>query len=88
MQVSVAQAKKKLTELIKAVEGGESVTICRRGVPVADLVRTLRKAAKEGFDQIDRGEGIEFQSMEELDKEIDRLGREVSAELVSARKHA
>lgn len=40
MKVSVADAKNKLPELIKAVESGESVTICRRGVPVADLVRT------------------------------------------------
>lgn len=40
MRVSVAHAKNKLPELIRAVEGGESVTICRRGVPVADLVRT------------------------------------------------
>lgn len=40
VQVSVARAKNKLPELIRAVEGGESVTICRRGVPVADLVRT------------------------------------------------
>jgi len=43
----------------------------------------LRKAAKEGFDQIDRGEGIEFQSMEQLDEEIDRLAKEASEELVS-----
>ena len=40
MKVSVADAKNKLPELIKAVEDGEQVTICRRGVPVADLVRT------------------------------------------------
>lgn len=40
MQVSVAEAKNKLPELIRAVENGEAVTICRRGVPVADLVRT------------------------------------------------
>ena len=40
MQVSVADAKNKLPQLIKAVEDGETVTICRRGVPVADLVRT------------------------------------------------
>ena len=40
MQVSVADAKNKLPELIKAVEDGETVTICRRGVPVVDLVRT------------------------------------------------
>jgi prevent-host-death family protein len=40
MKVSVADAKNKLPQLIKAVEDGEPVTICRRGVPVADLVRT------------------------------------------------
>jgi prevent-host-death family protein len=40
MQVSVADAKNKLPELIKIAEGGEPVTICRRGVPVVDLVRT------------------------------------------------
>jgi prevent-host-death family protein len=40
MKVSVADAKNKLPELIKAVEGGERVTVCRRGVPVVDLVPT------------------------------------------------
>jgi prevent-host-death family protein len=45
MDVSVADAKNKLTELIKAVEAGEAVTICRRGVPVVDLVPT-KAAAK------------------------------------------
>jgi prevent-host-death family protein len=42
MQFSVADAKNKLPELIKAVEDGEAVTICRRGVPVVDLVRTAK----------------------------------------------
>jgi prevent-host-death family protein len=45
MQVSVADAKNKLPELIKAVEAGERVTVCRRGIPVVDLVRT--RTAKE-----------------------------------------
>jgi len=40
MKISVADAKNKLPELIKAVEDGESVTICRRDIPVVDLVRT------------------------------------------------
>jgi len=40
MKVNITKAKKRLPELIKAVENGESVTICRRGVPVVDLVRT------------------------------------------------
>jgi prevent-host-death family protein len=46
MKVNVADAKNKLPELIKAVEDGESVTICRRGAPVVDIVRTA-KAARE-----------------------------------------
>ena len=40
MQVSVAEAKNKLPELIRAVEAGETVTICRRGTPVVNLVPT------------------------------------------------
>lgn len=40
MKFSVADAKNKLPELIKAVEDGESVTICRRGIPIVDIVRT------------------------------------------------
>ena len=40
MRVSVADAKNKLPELIKAAENGETITICRRGTPVVDLVRT------------------------------------------------
>jgi prevent-host-death family protein len=47
MQVSVADAKNKLPELIKAVEDGQSVTICRRGVPVVDIVRTKKPARKK-----------------------------------------
>jgi prevent-host-death family protein len=47
MQVSVADAKNKLPELIKAVEDGEAVTICRRGVPVADIVRTRQPNRKK-----------------------------------------
>ncbi|MGO9843741.1 MAG: type II toxin-antitoxin system Phd/YefM family antitoxin [Candidatus Acidiferrales bacterium] len=38
MKVSVAEAQKKLGELIRAVECGEHVTICRRGKPVVDIV--------------------------------------------------
>ena len=38
MKVSVAEAKNKLSQLIQFVERGESVTICRHGRPVVDLV--------------------------------------------------
>jgi len=47
MHVSVAEAKNELPELIKTVEGGETVTICRRGVPVVDVVRTKQSNGKK-----------------------------------------
>ncbi len=47
MQVSVADAKNKLPELIKAVEQGEPVTIYRRGVPVVDIVRSNEPTKKK-----------------------------------------
>jgi antitoxin ParD1/3/4 len=36
----------------------------------------LRAAVKEGMEQIDRGEGVEFQSMRELDQHLDQLAEE------------
>jgi antitoxin ParD1/3/4 len=49
-------------------------------------IEWLRGAAKEGFDQLDRGEGIEFESMDDFDVFIDRIGKEVSAEIAAGRK--
>lgn len=46
----------------------------------------LRQAAKEGFDEIDRGEGIAFDFMEELDAHVDRLGEEASSEVLVRRQ--
>jgi antitoxin ParD1/3/4 len=44
-------------------------------------LKWLRGAVKEGLDEIDRGDGIEFHSMDHLDRGIDRLGKEASAAL-------
>jgi prevent-host-death family protein len=46
MQVSVAEAKNRLPELLKAVEEGEQITITRRGVPIVELVRAKKPAKK------------------------------------------
>jgi prevent-host-death family protein len=37
MQVSIAEAKNRLPELIRAVESGEKVVITRHGKPVAQI---------------------------------------------------
>ena len=47
MKVSVAQAKNTLPKLIRAVEDGEPVTICRHGTPVVDIVRTGKARAEK-----------------------------------------
>jgi len=47
MRVSVKEARNKLKGLLKAVENGESVTICRDGTPVADLVRTAASSRRK-----------------------------------------
>jgi hypothetical protein len=46
----------------------------------------LRAAAKEGFDQLDRGEGVTFESTDDLAAYIRQIGEEVSAELAADRK--
>lgn len=45
----------------------------------------LRAAGREGFDSIDRGEGTEFESMDDLEAYIHRIGEEVSAEITAER---
>jgi hypothetical protein len=44
MNVSIAEAKSHLTQLIRAVEDGDTVIITRHGKPVASLGRPPRPA--------------------------------------------
>jgi antitoxin (DNA-binding transcriptional repressor) of toxin-antitoxin stability system len=50
MQVNLTDARKNFSKLIRAAERGESVTICRREVPVVELRATTaaRKRPKLG----------------------------------------
>ena len=48
----------------------------------------LHAAAKQGFDEIDRGEGIEFDSMEELGTSIDEIGEEAEARFKAEQNRA
>jgi len=51
-------------------------------------LKWLRGAVREGLDQIDRGQGLEFRSLDQLEREIDQLGKEASAGLAGQRKRA
>lgn len=44
--INIHEAKAKLSEYLAAVEAGETVVICRRNVPVAEIV-PIRQARKE-----------------------------------------
>ena len=54
MDISVAEAKNRLSELLRSVEAGEEVTITRNGRPIAQLVnapaslRTVRFGTMRG----------------------------------------
>ena len=44
-RANIAEVKNQLSAILKAVEGGEEVIICRRNLPVARLVSIARPAA-------------------------------------------
>jgi antitoxin ParD1/3/4 len=46
-------------------------------------LQCLRTAIQSGIDQIERGEGIAFASVDELAAEIHAIGKEVSRELAA-----
>jgi len=46
MDVSIAEAKNRLSQLVRAAEGGEEVLITRNGRPVAQLVPAPAKRRK------------------------------------------
>lgn len=48
LSINIHEAKAKLSEYLAAVEAGETVQICRRNVPVAELVplRQPRKTSR------------------------------------------
>ena len=51
-------------------------------------IEWLRAAAKEGFDDIDRGDFVTLRSAKEIDDFIDKLGKEASTEFAAKRKRA
>ncbi len=51
-------------------------------------LKWLRSAVREGMEEIDRGEGMEFGSIDELDRHIDELGKEAASSLVRRTRRA
>lgn len=49
-------------------------------------LKWLRGAVKEGIEQIERGERIEFHTIEDLEHFVDKLGEEASAVVAAQKK--
>ena len=60
----------------------------RRKAEERAKTRWLRGAVSQGLEQIDRGEGLEFGSADEVAKEIDRVGGAGSAGLARKGRRA
>jgi prevent-host-death family protein len=71
--INIHEAKAKLSEYLSAVEAGETVQICRRNVPVAQIV-PLPKPRKEprpvGLGPIEEGYEIPGSFFEPLPDEL------------------
>ncbi len=53
-EVPVKEAKAKLTELLRAVEAGERITLTRHGKPVADLVPHSNEPKEKPMSVLER----------------------------------
>ena len=70
IRVNVTEAKAHLSRYIKRVEQGETVVVCRRNVPIAEI-RALPKPAREPRPVgIDRGLTIPAEFFEPLPDEL------------------
>lgn len=58
MELSIREAKARLSELVRAAQGGERVVILKHGEPVAELVRCQGRG------------GIDFEKLEAVRKRL------------------
>jgi prevent-host-death family protein len=73
LTINIHEAKAKLSEYIAAVEAGETVQICRRNVPVAEIIplRSPRKGPREvGLGPYEEGYEIPASFFEPLPDEL------------------
>ena len=70
LKVDVAEAKKRLSRCLERVERGETVVLCRRNVPIAEIRPLPRLPAHERPVGIDRGMTVPDSFFEPLPDEI------------------
>ena len=55
IKINTAEAKARLSHYLERVEGGETVVVCRRNVPVAEIRPLPKRPRKRRPVGIDRG---------------------------------
>ena len=55
IRVNIAEAKTRLSRYLEAVEGGETVVVCRRNVPIAEIRPVAKPRTEPRPVGIDRG---------------------------------
>lgn len=70
IRVNLAEAKAKLSAYVNRVEEGQTVVICRRNVPVAELRPVTQPSADQRPVGIDRGMEIPDSFFEPLPSDL------------------
>ena len=70
IKVNVADARANLSRYLARVESGETVTLCRRNVPIAELRPIRTEPAQERPVGIDRGMTVPASFFEPLPDEL------------------
>lgn len=85
--IDASIAEGRFANASEAVRAGLSL-LERQAAEDKAKLEWLRTAAKDAFGQLDRGEGISFESMDELAAYVEQIGADVSAEIASERVRA
>ena len=70
LKVDVAEARKRLSRCLERVERGETVVLCRRNVPVAEIRPLPRPPTHERPVGVDRGMTVPDSFFEPLPDEV------------------
>jgi len=82
--IDASIAEGRFANASEAVRAGLSL-LERQAAEDKAKLEWLRTAAKDAFGQLDRGEGISFESMDELAAYVEQIGADVSAEIAAER---
>lgn len=70
IKVNVAEAKARFSTYLESVEGGETVVVCRRNVPIAEIRAIPRRPEGARPLGVDRGMVVPPSFFEPLPQEI------------------